>query len=254
MARKKDQATVTEENESGGSKAVTALIAIVIVLIWLAVFGFLIKLDIGGIGSNILYPVLKDVPVINQILPKVSEEQQAKEGNYKYNTLKAANERIAELEKRLESETGMTTANSDYIADLEAEVRKLQTYKDNQDAFEKRKKEFDENVVYADNAPDIEEYKKYYEAVDPENAAKIYRQVLDDLQYSENAKTLAGYYSKMEPAKAAKALSEMSEDLDGVCDILYNMKDADAAAVLQEMDSTYAAQLTKKLMLLKAKK
>ena len=120
MARKKDQATVTEENESGGSKAVTALIAIVIVLIWLAVFGFLIKLDIGGIGSNILYPVLKDVPVINQILPKVSEEQQAKEGNYKYNTLKAANERIAELEKRLESETGMTTANSDYIADLEA--------------------------------------------------------------------------------------------------------------------------------------
>ena len=50
----------------------------------------------------------------------------------------------------------MTTANSDYIADLEAEVRKLQTYKDNQDAFEKRKKEFDENVVYADNAPDIE--------------------------------------------------------------------------------------------------
>ena len=74
-------------------------------------------MDIGGIGSNVLYPVLKDVPVINKILPDASEEQQASEGNYKYNTLKSANARIAELEKRLESETGTSTANSDYIAE-----------------------------------------------------------------------------------------------------------------------------------------
>lgn len=70
-----------------------------IILIWLAVFAFLVKLDVGGIGSNVLYPVLKDVPVINKILPEASEEQQAQEGNYKYNTLKSANDRINELEK-----------------------------------------------------------------------------------------------------------------------------------------------------------
>ena len=51
----------TKENESGGSKLVNAVIVLVIILIWLAVFAFLIKLDVGGIGSNILYPVLKDV-------------------------------------------------------------------------------------------------------------------------------------------------------------------------------------------------
>ena len=62
MARKnKDGAAESLDNESKGSKAVTALIAIIIILIWLAVFAFLIKLDIGGIGSNVLYPVLKDV-------------------------------------------------------------------------------------------------------------------------------------------------------------------------------------------------
>ena len=124
--KKKEEQALAGQEESKGSKAVTALIAIIIILIWLAVFAFLIKLDVGGIGSNVLYPVLKDVPVINKILPEASEEQQASEGNYKYNTLKSANDRIAELERRLESETGTTTANSDYIAELEAEVKKLQ--------------------------------------------------------------------------------------------------------------------------------
>ena len=79
---KKEKALAGQEQESKGSKAVTALIAIIIILIWLAVFAFLIKLDVGGIGSNVLYPVLKDVPVINKILPDASEEQQASEGNY----------------------------------------------------------------------------------------------------------------------------------------------------------------------------
>ena len=65
MAKKDDKIVTGDENEGSGSKVVTALIAIVIVLIWLAVFAFLIKLDIGGIGSNVLYPVLKDVPVVN---------------------------------------------------------------------------------------------------------------------------------------------------------------------------------------------
>ena len=46
MAKKDKDKIVGEENESGGSKLVTALIAIVIILIWLAVFAFLIKMDV----------------------------------------------------------------------------------------------------------------------------------------------------------------------------------------------------------------
>ena len=52
MAKKDKDKIVGEENESGGSKLVTALIAIVIILIWLAVFAFLIKMDVGGIAVS----------------------------------------------------------------------------------------------------------------------------------------------------------------------------------------------------------
>ena len=235
------------DREQGGSRLATVLIALAIILIWLAVFAGLIKLDVGGIGSKVLYPVLKDVPVVNRILPTPSEEEQAKEGDYEYTTLKAANARIRELESQLASENGTTTANADYIAELEAQVQSLQKYKDDQDAFNKRVKEFDEKVVFNDNAPDISEYRSYYEDIEPENAESIYRQVLAKMQYTEKAKELGTYYSKMDADAAAKTLSEMSEDLDLVCDILENMSEKNAAAILEAMDSTYAAQITKKI-------
>lgn len=51
------------EREKGGSRVVTVLIALAIVAIWLIIFACLIKFDVGGIGSKVLYPALKDVPV-----------------------------------------------------------------------------------------------------------------------------------------------------------------------------------------------
>lgn len=244
MARKDDNII---EREKGGSRLVTVLIALAIIAIWLVVFACLIKFDVGGIGSNVLYPVLKDVPVINRILPVPSEEEQAREGNYQYTTLKAANARIQELENQLASQDSTTTANSDYIADLEAQVRRLQRYKDSEDAFNKRVQAFDEKVVFNEKAPDISEYRSYYEEISPENAEKIYRQVLDKMRYSEQAEKLATIYSNEDPAYAAKILSEMTENLELVCDILENMSEKKAAAILQEMDSVYAAQITKKI-------
>jgi len=236
-----------KENEGGGSKLVNALIVLVIVLVWLAVFAFLIKLDVGGIGSNILYPVLKDVPVVNKILPAPSEEMQASEDNYAYTTLKSANERIKELESQLEAQGGTTAANSDYIANLEAQVRNLQKYKDQLDDFDKKVEEFNEKIVFNDNAPDISEYRSYYESIEPENAEKIYRQVMQRERYNEKAKELATYYANMDAAKAGQVLSEMKEDLDLICDILQNMTEKQAAAIIQELDNEYAAQITKKI-------
>ena len=67
----------------------------------------------------------------------------------------------------------------------------------------------------------------------------------------KKAKELATQYSKMDAASAAQILSEMSEDLDLVCDILENMGESNAAAILQEMDTTYAAQITKKIAAVK---
>ena len=64
------------DDEDEGFSPSVLLIVILIVLIWIAILGLLIKLDIGGFGSSVLRPILKDVPVINKILPEPTEVEE----------------------------------------------------------------------------------------------------------------------------------------------------------------------------------
>ncbi|MBQ4284083.1 MAG: hypothetical protein IJB96_09175, partial [Lachnospira sp.] len=61
-------------DEEKGNPFLNVVIVIIVVLIWLVIFALLIKMDVGGIGSMIR-PFLKNVPVVNMILPEASEEE-----------------------------------------------------------------------------------------------------------------------------------------------------------------------------------
>lgn len=236
------------KEKSGGNRIITIIIALVIVLIWLGVFAILIKLDVGGFGSGVLRPILKDVPIINRILPAETDEEYLDKNQTSYKSLSEAIKRINELELQLESQQDIGSVNGTYIKELEAEVERLKVFETNQAEFEQRVKDFETNVVFADEAPSIEEYQAYYEALDPENAAELYRQVVEQISYDKKTIELANRYARMEPAAAAEILSTMtSGDLDIVCGILSNLKDAQAAAILGEMDPLTAAQITKKM-------
>lgn len=245
--KKKEQTVTTDE--STGSKVVTALIVLVIVVIWLAIFGVLIKLDVGNFGSEVLYPVLKDVPVINWILPEPQEGQ--KEETNEYDNLAEANVRIRELESKLATNDNANSANSSEIKELQAENARLKKIEESQKAFSERVKEFDKNVVYNDKAPDTDEYKKYYEQISPDNAEEIYREVCKDYEYSQEVKNQADMYGKMEPANAAAVLSEMTNDLNLVAQIMESMQTSKRAAIMNNMTPTVAAQITTKMTAMK---
>ncbi len=255
MAKKKDKVdenTQDVNEESAGSKIVTALIVIVIVLIWLGIFGVLIKLDVGNFGSEVLYPVLKDVPVVNWILPDGGDEESAQPGEY--DNLREANARIKELESQLAAITSSDSANSSEIDELKAEISRLQKFEENQKQFAQRVKEFDENVVYNDKAPDTDEYKAYYEGIEPDNAEAIYKEVCRDYEYSQEMKDQADAYGRMEPANAAAILEEMSNDLTRVASILDCMQTSKSALILEQMAPTTAAQITTKMTEMKKNK
>lgn len=249
---KKEKAGDKETKE--GNKVLTILISFLIVIIWIAIFAILIKLDIGGFGSGVLRPILKDVPVINMILPDVGDAQVAEENNYQYKTLDEAVAKINELEQTIADMNQIGTDNSSEVADLQAEIERLKTFENNQQAFEERVKEFDKKVVFNDAAPSIEEYKKYYEAINPTYAEELYRQVIEQLQYSEAIKEKADIYKNMDPAAAAQIMETMTADVESVAQILLCMKSKESAAILAEMDSVVAAKITKKMLDMDAEK
>ncbi|SEI42554.1 hypothetical protein SAMN02910453_0284 [Lachnospiraceae bacterium A10] len=233
-----------DEDEGGvGGKIIVALVALMIIAVWLVIFGLLIKMDVGGFGSTVLYPVLKDVPVINQILPE-SEEYAEEDSAYQFSTVDEAVARIKELEQQLADAQSSNDATAAEIADLQAQAAELQTYKENEAAFEETKEKFYEEVVYNDNAPDIDTYKEYYESIEPDNAAAIYKQVVEQEQTSQEISDYVAAYSAMDPSAAAKIFDSMTDNLSLVAEILENMSSQARGDILAAMDTDTAAQVT----------
>lgn len=240
----KQEAQLSEDEEPGGISVF--LVTIVIVIIWLAILCLLIKLDVGGFGSGVLAPVLKDVPVVNKILPADSVITTDNEEAYGgYTSLRDAVDYIRELE--LELERAQSTSNTDYeeITALRAEIDRLRTFEDAQIEFERIKTEFYEEVVYSDKGPGIEEYQKYYEMMDPATAEYLYKQVVEQVAIDAQLADYAKAYSAMEPEQAASIFEEMTDSLDLVAKILYQMSAEDRGNILGAMDAEVAARVTR---------
>lgn len=252
MARKDKRDRIEKDGEGIGSKILSGFFVLLIILVWLIIIIALIKFDVGGFGSSVLRPILKDVPVINMILPEPSEEELAKEAEEEGEenqiaTLSQAKDMIAQLETENEKLTENNKTLKETIGDLEKQVARLQVFEDAQNEFQRLKEEFYNEIVYGENAPDADTYIEWYESIDAAHAESIYRQLLLDESADSELKDLAKTYENMKPADAAEVLEKMG-NLDTVAEILKAMKADSRAKIMNELDPDFAANVTKKLM------
>lgn len=246
----KGDSEMSEESESGGSKLVVALATIVIIAIWLGILALLIKLDVGNFGSTVLHPILKDVPYVNKILPKVKEDVEAENLDYPYKTLDEAIAQIKTLEGQLEKAGQRRKDDKATIEDLQSQVRKLQKYKENEAQLEEDKQKFYEEVVFGDSALDIDQYKQYYEMIDPDNAEILYKEVVEQQQYDDKVDEFIKTYSasSMKAKDAAAIFETMGDNMQLVKRILENLSAEDRGDILAAMtDKDMAAKLTEML-------
>lgn len=236
------------DEEKAGGKLLSAVLIFMIIIVWLAAMVILIKLDVGHFGSRILRPVLKDVPVINMILPAASDDEAANETSLPYKNLAEALAQIDALDATVAADQEKIQNMTEQIQEKDNEIVRLKGFEDDQERFVQLKNEFYNEVVYGNSAPDADTYIKWYESIDPDAAEEIYRQVVAQQQASSEIKDLATTYAEMEPASAAKILETMKGDLDTVTKIMQEMASSDRAEIMAEMDPDFAANITKKLM------
>lgn len=242
IARKEDE--LAEEGEKNGM--VTFLATLVIVILWLAVVCIIIKLDIGGFGSTVLKPILEDVPLVNKILPGVSlTETNDPESYGGFTSLRDAVDQLKQLELEIDRLQTVNKTKDEQIELLTAEVLRLREFEEKQVEFQRIRTEFYEEVVYAAKGPGLEEYKKYYESMDPASAEYIYKQVIIQMQESEEVQNYAAAYSQMKPKQAAAIFEDMQDNLQLVARILKIMNAESRGAILGAMKPEVAAKLTK---------
>lgn len=234
------------DDEDEGFSPSVLIIVILIVVIWIAILALLVKLDIGGFGSGVLRPLLKDVPFVNKILPvPTSTEEYVGD----FDNLPDALAEIERLNKQIEDLKAEAAKGdgeeSEEVKSLKEEIVRLRTFEDSQVEFQKLKTEFYEEVVFSDKAPDIEQYKTYYEQIDPDNAEYLYKQVVAQLETDKIMDEYVKAYSEMKPKQAAAIFNQMTDNLDLVAKILGQMEPTARAKILGQMDKATASKLTK---------
>lgn len=240
---KADRDELEDENESTGNKFVLFVVTLLVIVIWLGIIALLIKTDVGGFGSTVLYPYLKDVKYVNKILPEVSSDADV-DTEHQFDSIDDAVDRIKELELQLDEANSSLATDSETIDSLQSQVDELSTYKEAEAEFEAEKEKFYEEVVFSDQAPDISEYKTYYESIEPENAEVLYKQVVEQLQASQEISDYATTYSSMKPKEAAAIFDTMTDNLSLVADILQAMDAESRAKILGKMNADTAAKVT----------
>lgn len=235
-------------DDDEGNGVSVFLVTSLIVVVWIAILCLLIKLDVGGFGSGVLSPVLRDIPVINKILPATNEMETdilTGESYGGYTSLKEAVDYIKELELELQRAQSASATNTEEVANLKAEVERLKTFEDSQLEFQMVKTKFYEEVVYAENGPGAEAYKEYFETIDPATAEYLYKQVVQQVEESQELKEYAQAYSEMKPKEAAAIFEAMTDNLGLASRILAVMSAEDRGKILGAMNKDVAARITK---------
>ena len=246
IARREDE---LDDDDAGGLSI--AMVTIIIIVIWIAILALLIKLDVGGLGSTVMRPLIKDVPVLNAILPAESSlgsnvETPAEEDPYMgFTSLDEAIAYIRQLEREMSEMQNSSGNDSARVEALEAEIERLQTFEKAQVEFQRIKDEFYNEVIYAENGPGIEAYKKYYESIDPEKAESLYQQVIMQVEKDKEMEDYVAAYTAMKPKEAAKIFEAMTDNLALAARILENMDSDSRGKILGAMDQDVAAKITK---------
>lgn len=233
--------------EEEGNGLVTFGATLLIVILWLAVIGVIVKLDIGGFGSSVLKPILQDVPVLNMILPNGSLLSDTSDPDTYggYSSLQEAVDYIKELELEIERlQTSSNLKDSDVEA-LQAEVQRLRAFEESQVEFQRIQQEFYEEVVNSEKGPGADEYRKWYEEMNPATAESLYRQVVIQLEESTEFQDFAQVFAEMKPKEAAGILEEMTDNLDLAARILRVLSAEERGDIMGQMDSAFAARLAK---------
>lgn len=238
-----EEARIMEDEGGGISVFITTLI---IILVWIAILCALIKLDVGGFGSGVLAPILKNVPVVNKILPdSVSEGDEDEVDISGYTSIRDAVREIDALQAEVTRLSDDNERKDEQIAVQSEEIQRLKTFEDKQVEFERIKTEFYNEVVYAENGPGADEYAKYYETMDPATAEMLYKQVVVEEQKNKEIENYAQAYSEMKAKDAAAIFENMTDNLELVAKILWEMEPDKRGAILGVMKEEVAAKLTK---------
>ena len=251
----------TMQNPEGKSRRIlqgflAVMLALVIVaMVFCGVFYIILKNNVYGLGE-IFRPAFQDNPILRLALPPLPQEVDPDapenltdtEIRKKYVEYR---QKVADLTTELNEAYGVI---SQYESDqsvleenkavLEANEKLLISIQNEQGKLEQQKIEVAELIAGGNK----EGFMEYFAQIEPETAEAIYKELVrEDINHQIKTE-LAKPYAAMDPASAARVLSELwSKDQETAIGVFEGLNANAKALILEKMEASVAAEITKTL-------
>lgn len=181
-------------------KAVCVLVFLVLTGLLMGIFVGMVKLDIGGIASDVLSPIIADVPVLRTILPVEMQKKNASElaAEQKQQEAEAAAEEAAAEAAAAEAEAAAEEAQQAAAEEAEAEAEQAA-----EEAAAEAEAAAEEAAAEEEKA--LQDYVDTYSAMSPKDAASVFDSMMPD-----QVDLIVGILENLTPNQRAAILSKMS--------------------------------------------
>lgn len=202
----RDELDEARGNTSGG-RAVSVVVFLLSVVVLLGMFIGMVKLDVGGVASNLLAPAVGNVPVLRSILPSDMQKKSASEIAKEEAAAQAQADAAAQAASEQASSEAAAQAASEQAASEQAasEQAASEQAASEQAASEQAASEQAASEAAAAAEAALQDYVNTYSAMKPQDAAKVF----DSMMPGEKD-LIAKILEKLKPAQRAGILAKMN--------------------------------------------
>lgn len=234
----KDREKALKRSEKKGGSGRLIVIAVVLLLVGLAVW--VVGFNGLGVRDKYVYGFLRNIPIVKNVVPAPKAEDDPLAG--------LTNEQLAlqinGLQTQLENKDAEIKSLNDKSDSYVKELARLQEIEKYQLDVKAQKEEFDSMIALNDPSA----YEKFYASVSPENAERLYKEVVGTIESDKELKNYASTFSAMDEGEAAKILEAMiASDMNRVVLILKNISVDARAAIMGKLTPANGARVARML-------
>lgn len=239
--KNKDKENDVKEKKE--KKKGSPIVPILVLLIIIGGIVAVLVLNLFNIREQYVMPYLRRAPLVGSLMPTAPPTEDIEEaGTDSGLSSEEMNSQITALNYQIQKlEADLKTATDQNAQDAET-IRVLRAYEAQAEEYRQIKAQFDALIANGDP----EAYAKFFESISPENADRLYKEVIVEIQYTADEKKMANIYSNMSEDAAAEGLEQLlTTDSALVVRILRSMDAVHVAAIMNEMTAASRATITR---------
>jgi flagellar motility protein MotE (MotC chaperone) len=238
--------TKQKNKDKKGKKKKKGGFPVVAVIALLLIIGSIVALlffNVFGFRENYVMPYLRNAPLIGPLFPAPPEgEEGGDAGKYANTSREELISMITALEYQVQTMEKNEAATRDQIAKLNETINYLRGFESQIEAYRQIKAEFDQMIALGDP----EAYKNFFESISPENADRLYQEVLKHVQYDDEFKKYASAFAMMDAGEAATALTNLlTTNSTLLVKILWAINTESRAEIFNEMEPNNVSRIAR---------